>query len=133
MVLVLAACTTDSPDKVTDPPAPTPTPSYEFTTDQVMAIEAALDLNLSVYGDDLGRPLTADDRQAICQDWKEAGWDFESIPDDVYTVRHGELPMAIREAMGLALSEYAGPMVKGYCEQYTSSATPTPVPTPTPR
>ena len=35
--------------------------------------------------------------------------------DAIYTVRHGELPMAIRDETGLSLVEPANRMVEAYC------------------
>ena len=109
-LMVLAGCGGNEEPTLTVEP-------YEFTAEQVGVIDATWDEFLSVYGadSDLGRPLAPRDRRVVCRHWQDAQWSFDRIPDDVYTVRHGELPGAIRAVTGLPNAEPAQRMVSGYC------------------
>ena len=97
------------------PPTATPNRNIGISLEQAADIDKTLDENLSIYGGDLGRALSEGERRRICEDWQRAGWNFDSIPDAIYTVRHGELPMAIRDETGLSLVEPANRMVEAYC------------------
>ncbi len=97
------------------PPTATPNRNIDISLEQAADIDKTLDENLSIYGGGLGRPLSEGERRKICEDWQRAGWNFDSIPDAIYTVRHGELPMAIRDETGLSLAEPANRMVEAYC------------------
>ena len=112
-VSLLIGCAAPAP---TEDNTPTLTPApIVISLEQAADIDKTLDENLSVYGGDLGLALSEGDRRRICEDWQRAGWNYDSIPDAIFTVRHGELPMAIRDETGLSMGEPADRMVEAYC------------------
>ena len=113
LIGLLSGCLAPIPTPTSTPAATNPT--IDISLEQAADIDKTLDENLSIYGGDLGRALEEGDRRRICEDWQRAGWNSDSIPDAIYTVRHGELPIAIREETGLPLAEPANRMVEAYC------------------